>query len=34
VLMDRTIALQQAVTFVKTHPHQEPEDFEVNQLNN
>ncbi|TRV23521.1 MAG: SulP family inorganic anion transporter [Microcystis flos-aquae Mf_WU_F_19750830_S460] len=31
VLMDRTIALQQAVTFVKTHPHQEPEDFEVNQ---
>lgn len=31
VLMDRTIALQQAVTFVKTYPHQEPEDFEVNQ---
>ncbi|MDB9422294.1 SulP family inorganic anion transporter [Microcystis aeruginosa CS-563/04] len=31
VLMDRTIALQQALTFVKTYPHQEPEDFEVNQ---
>jgi SulP family sulfate permease len=31
VLMDRTAALQQAVTFVKTHPHEDTADFAANQ---
>jgi SulP family sulfate permease len=32
VLMDRTAALQQAVTFVKTHPHEDTADFAANQV--